>query len=180
MPGRNTGRTKKTGNRPVHRSGRPSFRRGPRAVLIPRRDLFGLDTQGKYRSLGPRNRRNVAWAIREGYVYTGGAATTEEQCCYGELRRRGFTVGEATSRRCFVPQFPVAGSVIDFRVWDRGVDIALRPTNRYWHGHASELRDYEEAHEDLVQAGLEVYDIWDGDTLSDLGIEARFNLFFGA
>lgn len=179
MPGRNTGKTKAVGNRPRRRSGRPGFRRGPANVAAPVFDEFGLPTDSKYRALGPRNRRNVAVAIGEGFVYGPGRGTTEEQCCYGELRRRGFTRGEGSGPRCFEIQFPVAGSVIDFRIWDRGEDVALRPSNKYWHGHATELRDYELAAEDLEQAGLTVYDIWDGDSLADLGIEARFDLFFG-
>lgn len=178
MPGRNTGKNRATpGNRPARRAG-PRFRRGPNNVLVDQLEADGIRLDPKYRALGPRNRANVVRAIREGFVYAGTSGTTEEQCCYGELRRRGFEVGENGSRS-FVTQFPIAGSVVDFAVWFTGERVVIRPNNRYWHGHAVELRDLEQGAEDIEQAGWTVYDIWDGDSLSDAGIEARFNLFFG-
>jgi hypothetical protein len=178
MPGKNTGRVKKVGNRPVQRGG-PRFRRGPQNVLRPAFDEFGLPLDSKYRNLGPRNRRNVARAIREGFVYKTTSGTTEEQCCYGEFRRRGFTVGENSGPSWFVTQFPLAGEIVDFAGQHLGEQFALRPTNKYWHGHESERRNLEEGGEDIEEAGYTVLDIWDGDTLSDGGIKARFDLFFG-
>lgn len=180
MPASNKHNNKKVGNRPTMRSGRPTFRAGPRRVNKPERDEFGLATNGKYASLGRRNRKNVAVAISEGFVYATTSGTTEEQCCYGELRRRGFTVGQGTSGRCFVTQFPVAGSVIDFAVWIGGEQRALRPQNQYWHGHAVEIARDDEKKELLEAAGWVVNDIWSGDSLSDDGIRDRFNLFFGS
>jgi hypothetical protein len=180
LPGRNTGGNKRVGGSGATQRGGPRFRRGPRNVAKPQFDEFGLPTDGKYRSLGPRNRKNVATAIREGFVYNTTSGTTEEQCCYGELRRRGFEVGENAGPRWFVPQFPLAGEIVDFAGANLGELFALRPNNRYWHGHESERRNLELGGEDIEQAGYTVFDIWDGDSLSDLGIEARFDLFFGA
>jgi hypothetical protein len=177
MPGKNTGGNKKVGGSLL------SFRRSPKmrraAGRAPDFDQFGLESAGKYRSLGPRNRLNVARAIREGFVYNTTSGTTEEQCCYGELRRRGFEVGEQVAPRWFVPQYPLAGEIVDFAGGNLGQLFALRPNNAYWHGHATEKRNQEEGAENLEELGYEVFDIIDADTLSDTGIESRFNLFFG-
>lgn len=168
------------GHAVTRRSGRPSQRRGPRNVGVPEFDEFGLPTDSKYRGLGPRNRRNVAIAIGEGFVYAKTSGTTEEQCCYGELRRRGFTVGENSSPRWFVTQFPLKGDILDFYGGDAGALFALRPMNRYWHGHATELYSDGEDVQRLLEAVASLYDIWDGDSLVDDGIKSRFDLFFGA
>lgn len=179
MPGRNTGGNKRVGGqRPVQRRG-PRFRRGPRNVQADQLEIEGLRLPAKYRGLGPRNRKNVATAIREGFVYNTTSGTTEEQCCYGELRRRGFEVGENAGPRWFVTQFPLAGEIVDFAGSDRGSLFVLRPNNAYWHGHEAEKRNLAEGAEDIAQAGYQVFDIWDGDSLSDVGIKGRFDLFFG-
>lgn len=179
MPASNKHTSKKIGNAPKLRSGRPSFRAGPRRVQKPDFDEFGLPTDGKYASLGPRNRKNVARAIREGFVYARTSGTTEEQCVYGELRRRGFTVGQGSSSRCFVTQFPISGSIVDFAIWLGGEQRVLRPQNQYWHGHAVELAKDDEKKALIEAAGWTLNDIWSGDSLTDLGIKSKFDLFFG-
>ena len=107
--GRASGTAIVLGGRTAHgvslgRAGNPAG--NPRALY----DEYGIPRDSKYAGLGPRCRGDVAIALREGFEYQGTSATTEEQVCYGELRRRGFTLGLGTSERSFQPQSPIAGS----------------------------------------------------------------------
>jgi len=151
----------------------------PRNVPYAEADQFGLLRNSKYRSLGPRCRENVARAIASGFVYQGQSATTEEQICFGELLRRGFTLGLGSSARSFVAQSYIAGSQVDFEVWIGGEKIALRPQNLYWHGEADKRFSDDLKGEKIMRAGYTLYDIWSSDSLTDLGIERKFDTFFG-
>jgi len=176
--GRASGTAIVLGGRTAHgvslgRAGNPAG--NPRALY----DEYGIPRDSKYAGLGPRCRGDVAIALREGFEYQGTSATTEEQVCYGELRRRGFTLGLGTSERSFQPQSPIAGSVVDFEVWDRGERVALRPQNRYWHGHLDKINHDEGKADLLEEAGYTVRDIWSEDSLDDQGLVLKFNQFFG-
>lgn len=143
-------------------------------------DEFGLGRDSKYAGLGPRCRYDVALSIREGFLYQVQSGTTEEQVIYGELRRRGFTLGLGSSNRSFLPQSPIAGSIVDFEVWDRGEKVALRPQNQYWHGSLDKINHDDEKADGIVQAGYTVHDIWSGDSLNDEGLRLKMDQFFGS
>lgn len=153
-----------------------NVRGNPRAQF----DEFGLPRTSKYAALGPVCRYAVALAIREGFLYQVQSGTTEEQVCYGELRRRGFTPGLGSSTRSFQPQSPVAGSIVDFEVWDRGERCAMRPMNQYWHGHLDKINHDDDLGDRIIAGGWTLHDIWSGDSLSDTGLLLKFDQFWGA
>lgn len=157
-------------------------RKAPPGVRDAEVDQFGLLRASKYRNLDQRCRENVAWAIREHFEYQGTSATTEEQVCYGELRRRGFELGLGAGNKSFQPQSPIAGSIVDFEVWlaSGGEKHALRPMNEYWHGHMDKINHDDEKGEEIVAKGYVLDDIWSGDSLVGLTLVVKFDQFFGA
>lgn len=151
----------------------------PHGVAKAAFDQFGLATDSKYASLGPRCRENVARALKAGASYQRNSGTTEELVCFGEFLRRGFTYELGSSSRSFLWQSPIAGSIVDFEAWDRGVRHAVRPQNTYWHGHLDKVNHDEKKAEQIEALGYVVDDIWDYDSLDDYALAHKFDQFFG-